>query len=160
MIRLKPKIVLFDIDYTLFDTETFKKSNLKIYRLYDETRGVLKKLAKFVEIGIFSQGEDEFQRKKLKQTLISNHFLEKNVHIFLDKDDNVENILTKYKDLTVFLVDDKLEILCLAKKIDKNVFTVWVKRGPFAKKEDRKKNFTPDVAVSNLKEIIAVILNT
>ena len=58
---MKNKVVLLDIDYTLFDTKTFKESSLKKYALYDEISAVLKDLANVAELGIFSKGEDTFQ---------------------------------------------------------------------------------------------------
>ncbi len=153
----KNKIVLFDIDYTLFDTGAFKGSNLKVYKLYKETRSVLRKLSEAAEIGIFSKGEDEFQRKKLKQTLIDGHFQEKNIHIFLDKSDNIEKVLEKYKGWIIFLADDRLDVLYQAKHFDNSVVTIWVKRGPFAEKKNEKNDFTPDFGVLNLEEIVPIV---
>ena len=81
---MKNKIVLLDIDYTLFDTKTFKDSNLTKYSLYDEILLVLPSLANVAELGIFSKGEDAFQNAKLQATGIENFFQQKNVHIFED----------------------------------------------------------------------------
>ena len=49
----KKTIVLLDIDYTLFDTKTFKDSGLTNYILYDEVLQVLGRLRGTVELGIF-----------------------------------------------------------------------------------------------------------
>ncbi len=153
------KIVLFDIDYTLFDTAQFKDSGLKTYKLYEEVGDVLGKLSELAEIGIYSQGENVFQREKLKQTLIHNHFQENNVHIFAAKDENIGSVLDKYKDRDIFFVDDKLGVLHLAKNLDENVFTIWVKRGPFALNQQDISGFTPDATVENLSEIASIINN-
>ncbi|MBI2195826.1 MAG: hypothetical protein HYU48_02170 [Candidatus Levybacteria bacterium] len=151
------KIVLFDIDYTLFDTDLFKDSQLKTYKLYNEVEDVLKDLSQVAEIGIFSQGEDVFQKEKLKQTLIDSHFGEENVHIFALKDYNIGSVIEKYKDRSVFFVDDKLEVLKLAKDLNGDVFTIWIKRGPFAANQENITGFEPDAIIGNLSEVTPII---
>ena len=81
----KKPIVLFDIDYTLFDTDHFKKSALTKHKIYEEVRDVLEKLSKIAMLGIFSEGNLEFQRKKLNQTGIEGYFKKDNTHIVLNK---------------------------------------------------------------------------
>ena len=49
----KQKFVLFDIDFTLFDTQTFKDSKLTKYTSYGEVISVLENLSKISELGIF-----------------------------------------------------------------------------------------------------------
>ena len=154
---MKNKIVLLDIDYTLFDTKTFKDSNLTKYSLYDEILLVLPSLANVAELGIFSKGEDAFQNAKLQATGIENFFQHINVHIFEDKDVNVGSVIEKYKDLKIFLIDDKLMTLHNAKTNNPSVFTIWIKRGPFAQDETLLSNFSPDAIVANLKEVIPII---
>ncbi len=151
------KIVLFDIDYTLFDTAQFKQSGLKTYKLYEEVEEALKMLSSVAEIGIFSQGEDSSQREKLRQTLIHARFKEENIHIFSLKDENLGSVLSKYKDRDIFLVDDKLEVLKLGKDLNENVYAIWLKRGPFAEVQKGIVGFTPDAIISNLSEAVAFI---
>ncbi len=151
------KIVLFDIDYTLFDTAQFKSSGLKIYKLYEEVEEALKTLSQSAEIGIFSQGGDVLQREKLKQTLIQAHFRQENIHIFSLKDENLGSVLSKYKNRDIFLVDDKLEVLKLGKDLNDSVYTIWLKRGPFAERQENIVGFTPDAIISNLSEAVAFV---
>lgn len=151
------KIVLFDIDYTLFDTTLFKESALTKYALYDEVIPLLSKLATISELGIFSKGEEEFQKTKLQKTGIEKYFELGNIHIFEDKDSNMNKIIKQYEGNKIYLVDDKLEILFNAKKINPSIVAIWVKRGPFAQDEKLLDNFSPDITVVNLKEIISII---
>jgi len=65
----KKPAILFDIDYTLFDTDFFKESKLLKHKIYDEVIGVLESLAEATTLGIFSKGETEFQKTKLLQHL-------------------------------------------------------------------------------------------
>ncbi len=154
---MKNKIVLFDIDYTLFDTDEFKNSGLKTYKLYDEVKEALEKLSKFCEIGIFSQGQDLFQRRKLEETLIDIHFKEEDVHIFASKDENLGQVLANYKEKQVFLIDDKLEVLKLGKDLGENVYAIWLKRGPFAQAQQGIVGFEPDAVIDNLSQAVAFI---
>ena len=154
---MKNKIVLIDIDYTLFDTKTFKESNLTNYSLYDEILSVLPSLANLAELGIFSKGEDAFQNIKLQATGINNFFQPENVHIFADKDVNLKKVIEQYKDLKIFLIDDKLMTLYNAKKNNLSVFTIWIKRGPFAEDKKLLDNFSPDATITNLKEVIPIV---
>lgn len=153
----KNKVVLFDIDYTLFDTHKFKESQLKDYNIYQEVMGVLMQLSNLANLGIFSKGETKFQKTKLERTGMMKFFKDYNIHIFDDKNANLINILGKYKDSNLFLVDDKLGVLYSAKKHMGQVFTIWVKRGPFAQNQREISGFKPDAEVKNLSEVVKII---
>src|SRR3989344_3789437 len=107
----KKPIVLFDIDYTLFDTGYFKESLRTKHKVYEEVKDVLGKLSKIAILGIFSEGDLEFQKKKLNQTGIEDYFEKDHTHIVLNKLSEFEKILRKYEDRITFFVDDKLSIL-------------------------------------------------
>jgi FMN phosphatase YigB (HAD superfamily) len=153
----KKKMVLLDIDYTLFDTKTFKESSLKKYSLYNEVMLVLESLAKIAQLGIFSKGEIELQNVKLQKTGIKNFFNGKNIHIFEDKDLNLKDVLEKYKNFKIFLVDDKLTTLYNAKINTPSIFTVWVKRGPFAENQKPLENFSPDATINDFSSLNRII---
>ena len=156
---VEKKIVLFDVDYTLFDTDAFKKSNLTTYTLFEETLDAILALKQFADIGIFSEGETDFQKTKLAKTELAKHFIERHVHIVESKDVMLKEILMQYKDRDIFLVDDKLNILHLAKKLIPTAFTIWVERGPYAESQKPIEGFHPDGIVKNLAEIISIIKN-
>lgn len=153
----KNKIVLFDIDYTLFDTDFFKESGLSEHRIYEEVISVLESLSKIAILGIFSEGNIDFQIRKLKETNIEKYFDKDNMHIVLNKLDELRKIFQRHKDRKFFFVDDKLTILADAKKAFPDVFTIWVKRGPFAKMQKPIPDFNPDAQVEGLREIISII---
>lgn len=153
----KNKIVLFDIDYTLFDTRKFKDSFLQDYNIYNEVMEVLIQLARLATLGIFSKGETEFQKTKLKKTGMMKFFKENNIHIFDDKDANLISVLEKYKDSKIFLVDDKLTNLYSAKKYMPQIFAIWVKRGPYAKMQKPILGFKPDAEIDSLSGVVEII---
>src|SRR3954469_19927845 len=86
------KIVLFDIDYTLFNTAVYKRSNLEKYVLYDEVISVLSKLEIVANLGIFSQGILENQRRKLEKTDIEKYFDKKHIYIVSNKEDVINEL--------------------------------------------------------------------
>ncbi|QQG40455.1 MAG: hypothetical protein HYV37_02690 [Candidatus Levyibacteriota bacterium] len=152
------KVVLFDIDYTLFDTEKFKGTNLQTFALYKEAVDVLEKLKDTVYLGIFSEGNLDLQKTKLIKTKIHSSFTRKHIHIVVNKEERIEQVLKKYKNCLVFLVDDKLTVLCQAKKLLPSLVAIWVKRGIYAEKQLPINGFTPDAIIENLRELIPIIL--
>jgi len=155
----KKPIVLFDIDYTLFDTDYFKKSSLTKHKIYAEVKDVLEQLSKIAILGIFSEGDLEFQRKKLNQTAIVDYFEKDSMHIVLNKLDEFRTVLKKYEERITFFVDDKLSILHDAKKIFPKVVTIWVKRGIYAQNQKEIPGFKPDAEVETLKEAVLIIIS-
>lgn len=153
----KKPIIFFDIDYTLFDVAAFKKSNLKDFRLYEETKDILKKLHKWAVLGIFSEGEDNFQKAKLERTGIKKYFLKDNVYVFMGKHNYIENILNQYRGNKIFFVEDKLPILYEVKKKMSEVFGIWVKRGWYAENQKPIPGFKPDAEILSLKEVIEIV---
>jgi len=154
----KSKLVLFDIDYTLFDTDLFKKSGFTKHAVYSEVNDVLAVLSKEATLGIFSEGDMEFQKNKLLKTGVKKHFLKEFTHIFEKKEKILKKIIKKYKDKKIFLIDDKLSILHLAKSIYPSIFTIWVKRGIYAKNQKEIRGFRPDLEVNNLKDSIQFVI--
>lgn len=154
--KSKP-IVLFDIDYTLFDTAFFKKSKLSDHKIYEEVIGVLECLRKIATLGIFSEGNSDFQKTKLTKTGIEKYFEQKNTHIVLSKLDELRSILKIYEGAKTFFVDDKLSILFTAKKIFPESFVIWVKRGIYASNQKKIAGFKPDAEVKNLSEVARIV---
>lgn len=153
----KQKIVLFDIDYTLFNTDIFKKTQLQKHSVYEEVYSVLNQLSKIAKLGIFSEGDLNLQKTKLLKTDIHKYFSKEHIHIVPKKDEIIEGILQKYKNTTVFLVDDKLTVLYRAKTLMSSIFTIWVKRGIYAKSQRPINNFTPDAIIEDLKQAVSII---
>jgi hypothetical protein len=152
-------VVLFDIDYTLFDTRKFKDSKLRDYSTYGEINRILTQLNDIASLGIFSKGETEFQKAKLEKTGMLKFFEEKNIHIFNDKDAELTGVLEKYKNSKLFLVDDKLGILYSAKKYMPRIITVWVKRGPYAETQVPIENFVPSATIDGLSDLYRIVFS-
>ncbi len=153
----KKKVVLFDIDYTLFDTKAFKHSNLQTFSVYKEVVDALSEIGAYAELGIFSEGDGVFQKEKLLQTAIAAHFLPEHVHIVTKKQDSIVEILQMYKDVSLFLVDDRPEVLALAKKHKPDAFTIFMKRGPFAASQTSIEGFSPDASIEDLRMVLGIV---
>jgi len=159
MQSLNKPIILFDIDYTLFDTAGFKESNLKEFKLYPEVAHTLEKLSKFATLGIFSEGEKDFQKAKLKITGIDRYFTENNIHISSLKETELKAIVDIYSGENLYVVDDKLIILEVTKNAIPGVKTIWVKRGEYANKVLSIPGFTPDYSMAELSQLISIFGN-
>lgn len=148
------RLILFDIDYTLFDTDHFKSSGLTEFRLYDEVIPVLETLSQRYDLGIFSEGEKEFQMAKLLKTMIDKHFKAEHKHIVVKKVDFFDSIFPAYSHKKVSLVDDKLSILKEVSDKYPSIQTIWIKRGQYALETQHLPGFAPDVTVTTLKEVL------
>lgn len=91
----------------------------------------IRKLVEKITIGIFSKGEINFQKNKLEnfQDIIN---LE-NVYIFENKIIKIEEVLGKYKDYEIYVVDDNQTVLENFKKINNSVITVLIGSEPTVK---------------------------
>lgn len=216
----KNKIILFDIDYTLFDADKFRVKMFEVIKknsriginnideilrnsyiasrketgyfklkafledlatklgrafpdslekailkediftgnLYKGAKNVLHSLSKNKQliIGIFSGGDDAFQRKKIEE--IKDFFYKEHTHIItVKKNKQLPSIIKKYKRHNLYIVDDNLEILHAAKSLNKNVFTVWIKRRRYDKIQREIPGFTPDATIENLKQVVKLV---
>lgn len=155
---MKPDtIILFDIDNTLFNTAQLKQSNLTIFTLYKEVESTLEELSRVATLGIFSQGEVAFQKKKLNETKIAQYFFEEHTHIVQYKVDVMKEVFDTYKGSKIFFIDDWIDMLRMAKKVDSSVFTIWITRGEYKNEQKEFSDFTPDAVIVNLQEAVAII---
>lgn len=133
----------------IFDPKTFRDN------LHKEVLGSLKKLTMVGEVGILSQGDKEFQHAKIshfKHLLSTNH-----INIVKNKKSDMVDVLKNIKTYKIYFVDDMLDMLRTAKKINPRVMTIWMKRGRFAKNQKEIPGFTPDAQVENLSEVVSII---
>jgi FMN phosphatase YigB (HAD superfamily) len=151
------KIILFDIDDTLFNTARFIESDLQDFGLYDDVLETLIELRAYATLGIFSQGESEFQQTKLTSTKISDYFLPEDVHILLSKDEDLTKVFMNYNDHKIYVVDDRIQWLKNVKNAFPYVFTVWIQQGRYAHTQDDEQ-YVPDATVTSLAQIKKLVL--
>jgi FMN phosphatase YigB (HAD superfamily) len=218
----KQKVVLFDIDYTLFNTDLFrekvypaiaKKINYgnvdEFYRLardlekilrekqghfspeafiaelkskipglvstheletiitddsvyseslFEASEDVLEALGKAgITIGILSTGNTEFQHRKIKHLI--HNFSEDHIHIFVDKLLEIKNVLEKYRNYQVYIIDDLPTILTEAKRQNNSVTTIWVDRRKKFEGSDIIDEFKPDHTISDIAQVSGIVLS-
>lgn len=152
-------VFIVDIDRIIFDTELFYQSNRTKFSGYPNENGVLLKLSSIGKLCVFSDvspnGPEDLQRKKLEELGVRPMLDPDNIHILENKVQIIPQLLDKHAGSLVVFIDDRVEVLEAAKNAQagKNaeVFTVWVKRGPHAKKahEERETKKDPNAFKPN-----------
>jgi hypothetical protein len=113
--------------------------------LYNDTN-VLNKLFETAKIGIFSKGDNKFQREKLKK--FKDIINEKDIYIFPSKIEKLKEVMNKYSEYEIYLVDDNIDVLIEAKKIGLEIFTIQIDREKKFSKNDKI-----DAKIESLSEI-------
>lgn len=133
------------------------KEDIFTGNLYEGAKKVLHTLSKNkgLRIGIFSGGDDVFQRRKIEE--IEGFLNSEHIHIFRVKNTELPSLIKRYKGHNLYIVDDALEILHASKSLNKNIFVIWVKRKRFDKIQKEIPGFSPDAAITNLKEVIKLV---
>ena len=57
----------------------------------------------------------------------------------------------------IYLVDDKPNVISDVKKFMPNVFTIWIKRGPYLDRAKKIDGFKPDATIDNLMEVVEIV---
>jgi len=109
----------------------------------------LKEIQKKTVIGIFSKGEINFQKKKIEK--FSSLINPQNIYIFEDKILKINEVLEKYKDHKIYIVDDDQKVLENFKQVDNLVFTILVKR------ESAKISDKIDAVIGNVLRITPLL---
>lgn len=151
-------LLLLDIDDTIFNTDTFKKSQLTQYSLFEDVQDALQQLHAIATLGILSQGEKSFQVKKLQETQIHPYFIPEHTHIFEDKAREYKQLFARYHNRKkVIFVEDRIASLAKAKQADLSIVAVWMKRGRYAHHAPRDISFHPDYTVTTLHDLSRII---
>jgi hypothetical protein len=153
---------LYRIEKEFTDKTLFRK----LYRLWMDFPyheyiypGVFETLAylkTFAQLIILSDGDASFQLRKIVQSGLS-RAVEGNVLIYLHKDHHFEDIVTCFPAYHYIMVEDRPDLLYLAKDYFKaRVTTVLVEQGKYSKK--MPSNWHPDLflpAIATLKNFNA-----
>lgn len=150
------KIIIFDLDHTLFDTEEYKKTSLKTFKLFNDAKSCLDDVSKFAKLLIFSEGNIALQKQKIKETNLNKYFNQEDIYFFdsFKKMENFSRILEKYPDSIFYYVENKQNYLRDAKQLNPEVFTIWINR---EKIEELIDGFTPDMTINSLNDILPII---
>lgn len=107
-----------DLEKLWWDEESFREC-----LLVDEN--FLKQIQEKAVIGIFSKGEINFQKKKIEK--FASFLNPEDIYIFEDKIVKINEILAKYKDYQIYIVDDDVNVLESFKQMDNLVYTILIR---------------------------------
>lgn len=217
--HMQQKLVLFDIDYTLFDTDAYRVKlypqlakklgiidenffilakkisderkltnkhfspdkflqelllnsttsvtigeleqlfwNEELYSevLDNESNNTLKELQRYgVQIGLLSTGDTKHQLAKVNTLLL--YLGENHRHIFPNKLASLGDVLERYEEFQVYLVDDLPEVLAKAKSIDSKIITILRHVNKKFEVTPQVSNFSPDWTINEISEVIDIV---
>lgn len=148
-----PDIFLRSISNSFLNIE-IEKLKIHFYSLIQENlyedNQVLFDIAKFSEIGFFSKGDLDFQKRKIEK--FNKIFDPRDVYILSNKISQIEKVFQAYSNFKIYLVDDEVEVL---RKVAENLsFVTGILM-------DRKKNKIKDgkiqYKVQSLNEILNIV---
>lgn len=124
--------------------------------LYADALSVISALLeKDIEIGIFSKGHKPFQVMKILG--LKKHVKDDKIFIFTDKLEKISEVLQPYKEYKIYLVDDMLLVLEEAKRINRSVSTVFIKRKIRAEFQNGFEYFKPDYVIEELEDLLPLV---
>jgi FMN phosphatase YigB (HAD superfamily) len=151
----KKPIVILDIDQTLFKTKLFKEK-LTTKNTLDESE--------YIELLYFSE-KKFIQELVVKRNIMLNIF-SSNKELFIKNQSSASNnignlkrlkdCLEDYKDYQIYFVDDHLQLLKEAKKLNKEIITIWLQTKDITK-EDTNDLINADKIIYKLEELISII---
>lgn len=129
-------------------TRLFNSIDLFDKSVYKDSPGI-KSLAVKANIGIFSEGDNQFQRKKI--TFLGSLINEEDIYIFPDKLKMAGQVFSKYEGFEIYLIDNNIKVLREVEKINSKINLILINR-----EEDLAEN-DEIISIKNLGEINAVI---
>jgi phosphoglycolate phosphatase-like HAD superfamily hydrolase len=131
----------YNADLRSLDRVFWENKQIYVNCLYPEVVDVLKKLSKDKTLGVFSQGNDELQRHKIKECGLETYLTPEYYYIFRRKDSDAA-LAELPRESTV--IDDNHDVVL---KIKPFVEAIWMNR----RTNDRDPNVR---TIHNLKELL------
>lgn len=128
--------------------------DMKTY-FYRDVAVTIKKLRSIGRVGIYSQGNKEYQQAKLtgiKQLLDLEH-----IHVLGDKKLGMEKVFRGYRQYKLYFIDDMLVMLQEAKRVRPDAIAVWMKRARYLETQEPILGFTPDAVAYDMKQVIDIV---
>lgn len=114
-----PDIDRISLEKVFWNIDLFTKN---VYK----DASVIKDLGRIGNIGIFSKGEESFQKQKI--SFLSDLIEADDIHIFKNKLDRINDVLDNYQDLNVYFIDNEIEVLESIKKINPEAYLILIDR--------------------------------
>jgi FMN phosphatase YigB (HAD superfamily) len=124
-------------------------------RLFPNSLDVIDHLKKWGKTVILSDGDVVFQPRKIERSGLMDA-VERNILIYIHKEQELEDVERRYPADHYVLVDDKLRILAAVKKVwGRRVTTVFPKQGHYAHDPEVLKKFpSADISVERIGDLL------
>ena len=124
-------------------------------RLFPNSLDVLEHCKQFGKVAILSDGDVVFQPRKVERSGLF-EAVEKNVLIYIHKEQELHDVERRFPARHYVLVDDKLRILTAIKKIwGKKVTTVFPRQGHYAFDEKEIAKYPPaDITIERIGDLL------
>jgi hypothetical protein len=124
-------------------------------RLFPNSLDVIEHCRQFGRVVILSDGDVVFQPRKVERSGLF-EAVEKNVLIYIHKEQELHDVERRYPAEHYVLIDDKLRILTAIKKIwDARVTTVFPRQGHYAFDEKEIAKYPPaDITIERIGDLI------
>jgi FMN phosphatase YigB (HAD superfamily) len=125
-------------------------------RLFPNSLDVIDQMKKWGKTVILTDGDVVFQPRKIERSGLMDA-VEKNILIYIHKEQELEDVERRYPADHYVLVDDKLRILSAVKKVwGKRVTTVFPKQGHYAHDPEVLKKFpSADISVERIGDLLS-----
>jgi FMN phosphatase YigB (HAD superfamily) len=125
-------------------------------RLFPNSLDVIDRLKKWGKTVILSDGDVVFQPRKIERSGLMDA-VERNILIYIHKEQELEDVERRYPADHYVLVDDKLRILAAVKKVwGRRVTTVFPKQGHYAHDPEVLKKFpSADISVERIGALLS-----
>jgi len=106
------------------------------------------------DVAILSDGDSEYQPRKIARAGLSRIVGFKDVLVFVDKQEQLLALMQQLPARHYVLVDDKESILANAKTImGEKLTTVWVQQGHYAHDPKFYREPTPDITLASIGDL-------
>lgn len=119
IIENHPEIDRFSLEKVFWNIDLFNKN---VYK----DASVIKDLGRIGNIGIFSKGEESFQKQKI--SFLLDTVEPDDIHVFKNKLDKISEVLDIYQDLNIYFIDNELEVLESIRKLNPDANLILIDR--------------------------------
>jgi len=122
--------------------------------LFPGTIAALRRVSGMGDVAILSDGDSEYQPRKIARAGLSRIVGFKDVLVFVDKQEQLLALMQQLPARHYVLVDDKESILANAKTImGEKLTTVWVQQGHYAHDPKFYREPTPDITLASIGDL-------
>ena len=123
--------------------------------LYPGALDVVKHVSRMGEVAIVSDGDTDYQPRKIVNAGLAEAVGHEDVLIFTHKQESLHKVTEMLPGCHYVMVDDKELVLADAEKVlGPKLTTVWVKQGHYATDPKYYKKPDPDIVIDNIGELL------